>query len=393
MKSTIIFFLGLLFFAAWNWWLLQRAILQNASGNTLKIGRIALAIFMLLLYLGIIPVVKNLSLDSLAAQRFLKLFYSVQVLGLWFGFTGLFLTGWNLVSRTSWHLAPRPTALVCIGIALLAAIIGYVQTGSPKLKRYDISLSGVPTETDGYKILLLSDLHLIQLYRTSVLDAVAQAIDAEKPDIILHSGDFLDSPRHGELTALLQKIAAWNAPDGKYAVFGNHDGYAGWRDSLEVHQQAGFALLSGRTQTAAAFPRPWLHLAGMDDSWIWMKPHFPAKAADGDEILDRKAAYARSCEQIPPPVPNACNLLLCHGPDMADVMPEGYDAMLSGHTHGGQLFPFNFVLFFTCKYPTSAWSALKNGGRLYICRGTGTWGPPFRLFVPPEMTLITLHHE
>lgn len=392
MKNTLIFITGLLFFAAWNWWLLQNAILLHASDTKRKIGRIALALLMVLFFLGIVPIVRHLPMTSIGAQRFLRTFYAFQVLALWFGTTGLLLTGWNLCMR-KYRLPPRPLAYICLGAALLAAIIGHTQSGLPQLERYDLALPGVPPEADGYKILLLSDLHLTQLYRTSVLDTVAQAIDAEKPHIILHSGDFLDSSRHGEITPLLQKIAVWNAPDGKYAVFGNHDGYAGWRESLEVHQQAGFTLLSGRMQTAEASPQPWLHLAGVDDSWIWQTPHFPAHPKEGDEILAKNEAFARCREQIPKPIPNLCNLLLCHGPEMADFMPEGYDAMLSGHTHGGQLFPFNFVIFFTCKYPTSAWTALKNGGRLYICRGTGTWGPPFRLFVPPEMTLITLHHK
>ena len=392
MKSAIIFLFGLLFFAAWNWWLLQRAILLHANGNVRKFGRVVLALLMFFVFLCIVPIMRRLPMTSNGAQHFMRDFYALQVLGLWFGFTGLLLTGWNLCARPKYRLSPRSLACVCLGVTLLCAITGYVQAGAPRLKRYDLSLPAVPPEADGYKILLLSDLHLTHLYNTSVLNTVSQTIGTEKPDIILHSGDFLDSSRHGDISSLLDIVGTWSAPDGKFAIFGNHDGYAGWRNSLAVHQQAGFELLSARTQNQEAFPQPWLHLAGIDDSRIWMKPHFPVQTTDDDEFQDRDAATLQCQGQVPRTFPSVCNLLLCHDPNMADGIPENYDVILSGHTHGGQLFPFNFVVFFTCKYPTSKWSALKNGGRIYICRGTGTWGPPFRLFIPPEMTLITLHH-
>ena len=403
-----VFSTGLIAITTLVWWHLQSGLLDCMQSGHPRAWRIALLVAVIVLNWGPLLLGRHLfASTSLFGRALMVASFSWMVLELWFGTTALVLDIWNLgteLPRLLGHplpalarmtLRPRWVMFLSLAVTVLTAIIGNIQTRYPILAHYDFALPGVPAGADGYKILLVSDLHLTQGKYPTILDAVDDAIAAEKPDLILHAGDFLDGANHGDIADQLARIKAWSAPDGKYAVFGNHDGYADWHHARDIHEQAEMTLLGQRVRRTLAELHPWLRIVGSDDPACWYVLKYartPTVTEEGDEPdADSLAAAWRKCCEIPDVPADGVTILLRHQPSGAPGVPENYDIMLSGHTHGGQLFPFNFVTNAFHDYRTHRWYAVNSRLRIYICRGTGFWGPPFRFLVPPEITVITLH--
>ena len=405
-----IFSTGLICFTGLVWWHLQSGILDCMQSGHPRAWRLALLLAVIVLNWGPLLLGRHLFASTSPFGRALMVVsFSWMVLELWFGTAAFALDFWNFaLSAPRWlgHelpklarliVRPRNIMLLSMAFTLVAAVIGNLQARYPRIAYYGLALPGVPPEADGYKVLLTSDIHLTQGKYPTILDAVDQAIAAEHPDHILHAGDFLDGPHHGEIEEQLARVRAWSAPDGKYAVFGNHDGYAEWHHSRDAHEQAGVTLLGQRVKRTLAEIHPWLRIVGSDDPACWLPQLFarvPAISEDGDEpdAADLNEAWEKCCE-IPEVPAEGVTILLRHQPHDALGVPPNYDLMLCGHTHGGQLFPFNFVTNSFHEYRTHRWYAVNSRLWIYICRGTGFWGPPFRFLVPPEITLITLHRQ
>jgi predicted MPP superfamily phosphohydrolase len=196
-------------------------------------------------------------------------------------------------------------------------------------------------------------------------------IEEARPDILLSTGDLVDA----ELAHVRERaplLAAVKASMGKFAVLGNHEYYAGLDESLAVNRAAGFQTLRGGSAEAGPF-----RLVGVDDSvgfrtraeWLQHEAAALAGAHDGRFVL-----------------------LLKHRPAFNPDSAGKFDLQLSGHSHGGQIFPFYSVVKMFNPMPLGL-SALTGGSRLYHSRGTGTWGPQMRLLSPPEVTLILLEPQ
>ncbi|MBQ4479642.1 MAG: metallophosphoesterase [Victivallales bacterium] len=405
-----IFSTGLICFTGLVWWHLQSGLLDCMQSGHPRVWRMALLLAVIVLNWGPLLLGRHLfASTSPFGRAMMVVSFSWMVLILWFGTAALALDLWNLAASLPKFLGhpatplakailrPRNVMFLSLAFTLLAAIIGNLQARHPIVAHYDLTLPGVPADADGYKILLLSDLHLTQGKYHTILDAVDAALAAEKPDLILHAGDFLDGPHHGDIAGQLQRVKGWNAPDGKYAVFGNHDGYAEWHHARDAHEQADLTLLGQRVKHTLAEIHPWLRIAGSDDPACWFAKQFvkvPAISENGDDpdVSTMDEAWAK-CSELPEVSEEGVTILLRHQPFGADKLPENYDLMLCGHTHGGQLFPFNLVTNAFHDFRTHLWYSVNSRLRIYICRGTGFWGPPFRFLIPPEITLITLHSQ
>jgi predicted MPP superfamily phosphohydrolase len=167
--------------------------------------------------------------------------------------------------------------------------------------------------------------------------------------------------------ALLQQI---DPPCGKYDITGNHEFYAGLKQSIDQLEGAGFIILRNRVILNA-----WLSLTGIHD------------------INEQsKAAWRSRFSGILPPPPGYFSLLLRHKPIISPQTSFPVDLQLSGHTHRGQIFPFSILTRLAFPYHSGLYR-LGNGSHIYVSNGAGTWGPPIRFMAPPEITIFDFIHR
>ena len=249
------------------------------------------------------------------------------------------------------------------------AVIGLVQgLRAPGVSDFEVPLESLPPERDGLNLVVLSDLHLGTLKGNRWLTKLIGRVHDLKPDLVVIVGDLVDgNVLHVE--TLLPTLQQLRAPLGVWAVTGNHEYYAGLAGSVNLLEAAGYRLLRDRWAEVI----PGLILAGVDDLTAREQFGHP----DG--------AIAKALANRP----SGGTILLSHSPlESNKAAAAGANLMLSGHTHAGQIWPFNFLV--RLKYPLLAGRYEVNGMTLIVCRGTGTWGPPMRLWRPSEMLRIKL---
>ena len=221
----------------------------------------------------------------------------------------------------------------------------------------------------GIRVVQLSDVHLGVMIGRWRLQRMLKAVAAARPDIIVSTGDMVDGQIH-RLNGLSEMLAGISPRYGMYAVLGNHEYYAGLQNSLDFLRRAGFRVLRKEQAEIAEC----LTIAGVDD---------PTGARWGDTGgSDEKGLLAS-------PIQRRFTILLKHRPAVHPESKGLFDLQLSGHVHKGQIFPFNLLTWFF--FPVNAGlNQLADGSRLYVSRGTGTWGPPIRFLAPPEVAVIDL---
>ncbi|MDR0993057.1 MAG: metallophosphoesterase [Verrucomicrobiota bacterium] len=271
----------------------------------------------------------------------------------------------------------KPRAFRVALLTLLALTIGVSlhETHHIRVAELIIRTPLLPPGAASVRIAQISDMHL-DVYPWSRKSApVLRQLHRLQPDLLLSTGDFLDAPVRF-LETEMEAWAAFQPPLGKYAILGNHEGYKPLQNALQFHQAAGFHLLRASTAT----PLPWLRLVGVDDPAVNRQNGLPDFSNE-----ERLPLPTRAENEV-------FTLLLKHQPVVSPWAREHVNLQLSGHTHGGQIFPFHFLVALV--HPgLSGLHPFSTNGRLYINRGTGYWGAPFRLLAPPEITLITLQPE
>jgi len=263
--------------------------------------------------------------------------------------------------------------LVSHAVETLAGPFGMWRLTRLAVERRDVSLTGLASAFEGYRIAFLTDLHYSAVVPSWwVAKAVAAAVDL-RPDLILLGGDYLShSTRYAPvLTDLLRPLAA---PDGVFGVLGNHDHYVGARIVRDAIRAAGVVELRNAS-TLLHRDSGVLALAGVGDLRF--------------DAIDFAAAVAG----IPVTVPR---VVLSHDPDVFAFWPADLrlDLMLSGHTHGGQAhLPWMGPPYVPSQfgYRYLAGPVREGTRQLYVSRGVGAITAPFRWRCPPEITLLTLH--
>ncbi|MGC8763709.1 MAG: metallophosphoesterase [Acidobacteriota bacterium] len=271
------------------------------------------------------------------------------------------------------RLAPRTLPALRLGALAASLLLGafaMVQgLRPPAVTVRPLPLPGLPPSLAGKTLLVLSDLHLGTLLGRRWLSRLGEEIADLDPDILVVAGDLVDGhvPDVEPLVPLLQ---AWRAPLGKFAVLGNHEFYGGAERAAGLLSRAGFRVL----RQEAVEVSPGLFLAGVDD--LTARRQFRLAGDPLAEAL-RPLPAGRPC------------ILLSHSPLGAEeAAARGASAMVSGHTHGGQIWPFGLAV--RLFYPRLAGAYTVGPLSLYVCRGTGTWGPPMRLFRRGEVVLFKL---
>ena len=238
--------------------------------------------------------------------------------------------------------------------------------------RVTLAIPELPEALIGLRIAQVSDIHVGPTIRKERTAEIAQAVNALSPDLIAVTGDLVD----GVVTGIGEHVAPlgeMKAPMGVFFVTGNHEYYSGVDEWLEFVRTLGWRTLTNEHVTLTKDGATLVVAGTPDRSSSRLKP---------EHVEDLDAALAGAPEA-------AVRILLAHQPRTAyKAVERGFDLMLSGHTHGGQNFPYTLLIHLA--QPFSAGAHLVEGMWLYVNRGTTYWGPPIRLGSPQEITLIEL---
>jgi predicted MPP superfamily phosphohydrolase len=274
------------------------------------------------------------------------------------------------VAIPTWPLLdPRALSLTILGAAGALTLVGIVQARCPRVRNVTVPLADLPPELDGYRIVQWSDVHVGPTIRRAFVESLVERTNALAPDAVVITGDLVDGYAD-DLRDEVQPMRGLSPRDGVFYVTGNHEYY--WRASewIPLLQSLGLDFLKNEHRVVVRGGAR-LVIAGVTD---------PVGRYTHTQDPDRALAGAPS---------DAVKLLLSHRPQTAEAASRlGVDLQLSGHTHGGQFFPFNLFIH---KFQPIA-KGLHRVGRtwLYVNRGTGYWGPPTRLAVGGEITVVEL---
>ncbi len=263
-----------------------------------------------------------------------------------------------------------PARLAAGVLAILFSVVAVIQNvRGPRVVEYEVQLPNLPADQDGLRVVQLSDLHLGTLLGEKWLSRRLEQVAALKPSVIFITGDLVDA-EVAPVRPLIPMLQSLDAPLGVWAVTGNHEFYAGLAASVDLLTQAKFRVL----RDSWAEVSPGLVLAGVDD--------LTARKNLGTNGSSIRKAF----EGAPA---GSARILLSHSPlEMEEARRQGAGLMLSGHTHGGQIWPFTYLA--AIPYPHQAGRYQIGALTLLVSRGTGTWGPPMRLFARSEILAITL---
>ena len=260
-----------------------------------------------------------------------------------------------------------------IGISGIASAYGlYNARIGPKVIKQDIYLSNLPLEFENFTIAQISDLHVGPTIKKPYVEDVLGKISQINPNLIAITGDLIDgSVKHlrNELEPLKDMIAEF----GTYFVTGNHEYYSGVDSWLEETDRLGMINLIN-TNKIISKSKSQIAIAGITD--------FRAHQIKPSHRSNPELALKNVSNSI-------IKIVLAHQPNSIHAVHESkVDLQLSGHTHGGQFWPFTYPTKLANIYLEGLHDHM--GTQIYVNRGTGYWGPPLRIGVPAEITLIRL---
>ena len=266
------------------------------------------------------------------------------------------------------------SALVVPVAALLVTVLGFWNARrTARVVRVDVPVAALPAALDGFTVAQITDIHVGPTIKQHYLQAIVRKVNALEADMVAITGDLVDGKVH-ELTDHVAPLAQLRSRHGSFFVTGNHEYYSGAHAWMAELRRLGVRVLMNEhvvlQQNQAA-----VVLAGVAD--------FHADRFDPSHRSDPHAAIAGA------PLDAGVRLLLAHQPRSAfEAAKAGFDVQLSGHTHGGQFWPWN--LFVPLQQPFTAGLRKLQDLWVYTSRGTGYWGPPKRFGAPSEITLLRL---
>ncbi|MFG2618334.1 metallophosphoesterase [Streptomyces sp. NPDC048507] len=259
-----------------------------------------------------------------------------------------------------------------VGGAAVAAAAATVGTGTygvlrgPRVKRVQVPLARLPRAAHGFRIAVVSDVHLGPILGRAHTQRIVDTVNRTQPDLIAVVGDLVDGNVH-DLGPAAEPLRMLRSRLGAYFVTGNHEYFSGARQWVDHVRELGLTPLENARREL-----PHFDLAGVNDVQGESEGQGPDfRAALGDRDRSRTA------------------VLLAHQPVVIhDAVRHGVDLQLSGHTHGGQLWPGNYLA--ELANPTVAGLERYGDTQLYVSRGAGAWGPPVRVGAPSDITVVEL---
>src|SRR5687768_8595349 len=266
------------------------------------------------------------------------------------------------------------SAVIVIGMALFATLVGYINARRvASVVNVDVPIADLPAGLQGFSIAQISDIHVGPTIRREYVEGIVAAVNELNADAIAITGDLVDGSVR-ELASHVEPLAQLRARYGAYFVTGNHEYYSGERAWTKELRRLGVHVLMNEHVVLDRGAEK-LVLAGVTD---YSAHHF-----DPSQRSDPAAALANA------PADAGAKILLAHQPRSAPAAEAaGFDLQLSGHTHGGQFWPWNHFVRFQQPF-TAGLNRLRNLW-VYVSRGTGYWGPPKRIGAPSEITRIRL---
>jgi uncharacterized protein len=298
-----------------------------------------------------------------------RVFYTLAAV--WLGFVNYLL----IASALCWILYGSASLLGCsvdrplladvlLGLAIAVSCYGLVNAALPRAKRLRVRVPNLPESWRGRVAALVSDLHLGHVRNVGFARRISARLRELRPDAIFIAGDLYDGVA-ADYDRLAKPFAGLGAPLGTYYVTGNHEEFSDHTKYLRAVSDAGIRVLNNEKVLIDG-----LQVVGV---------HYHDAARDDRlRLILRNADIDRG----------QASILLTHAPDYLRVAEEaGISLQLSGHTHGGQLFPFNWVVsrvYGPFRYGLHPWRNLL----VYTSSGAGTWGPPMRVGSRPEVAMI-----
>lgn len=297
----------------------------------------------------------------------------------WLGQLVLFLSALGLSelprlflgARVEPAMLSRGIAVTVLAVGLCAGAYGVASAiGTVAVKRVAITLNRLPRSMSGFKMVQLSDVHVGPLIGRRWLEQVVARVNALEPDAVVITGDLVDGSVRN-LRDHVAPLADLRAKHGVFFVTGNHEYYSGVDAWLTELRRLGIRPLRNERVPIGDEDESF-DLAGVDDWRAFGRGH-------GADLARAVAGRDERRELV----------LLAHQPKQVRQAAEhGVGLQLSGHTHGGQIFPWSF--FVRLEQPYIAGLFRVRETQLYVSCGTGFWGPPMRVGAPAEITLLTL---
>lgn len=342
-----------------------------------------LAIFMILMVVS--PIVMRIS----ERHGYEALARGLAYIGFtWMGLLFIFISAsfffdiYRLLHFLARMLTQRPLAdftltlrnfcTLAILLSFAVVIYGYFEALHIRTEHVTVKTRKIPENIGRFRVVQISDVHLGLIVGKSRLKRILRQVKDARPDILVSTGDLVDG-QMDDLEALTDMFQNIPTKYGKFAITGNHEFYAGLDRALAFTEKAGFTMLRGEGITVSNI----LNVAGVDD---------PARKRYGP---DRAASERALLERMPR---EKFTLFLKHQPVISSESLGMFDLQLSGHTHKGQIFPFNLVTKLYYRMHTGL-SKVNGNALLYVSRGSGTWGPPVRFLSPPEVTVIDITYK
>jgi predicted MPP superfamily phosphohydrolase len=287
---------------------------------------------------------------------------------------------WGLLVVSAVALSPqgheswiRISAIGVMALTPTITLIGFVMARRvARVVDVEVPLADLPAQLEGFTIAQISDIHVGPTIKRNFVEAIVDRVNRLGADMVAITGDVVDGSVR-DLAHHTEPLARLESRHGTYVVTGNHEYYSGAHAWIRELRRLGTRVLLNE-HVVLDHDGAKLAVAGVTD---YSAHHF-----DPSHKSDPHAAVAGAPT-------DALKILLAHQPRSASSAADaGYQLQLSGHTHGGQFWPWN--LFVRLQQPFTA--GLNRFGRMwvYINRGAGYWGPPMRFGVPSEITLIRL---
>ncbi|MGH9717361.1 MAG: metallophosphoesterase [Candidatus Acidiferrales bacterium] len=304
------------------------------------------------------------------ANMAVRIYYTAA--SVWLGFFSYFFfascLAWIVFGISRWFAPAWPSRVIlyaCFALALAAGFYGLINSAVVRVRRVPVKLPNLPESWRGRVAALVTDTHLGHVRGVGFARRLVAKLSRLRPDVVLIGGDLYDGTA-ADARRLAEPLRKLSAPLGTYFITGNHEEFHHREEYIEAVQHAGVRVLNNEKVMIDG-----VQLIGVHDRDSALPDRFRAILQDA---------------KIDPDVPS---ILLAHEPNLLGIAAdEKIDLQLSGHTHGGQYFPFTW---FTSRiYGPFVYGLNRLGNLLvYTSYGAGTWGPPFRVGTSPEIVLFS----